>query len=146
MFRVVLSLEKNYGIQYPKAKYDSRVVFAYVHYNQTFATCHIRAMHPSSYLCKFMASLLPKTLFTPLTSRYIKRALQLLNQRPLLITNIRPVKLLQRIDTLPRDQRVQRVLFFPMSAVDRLVGSFDLDRDGGLAALDHGDLFVVTLD
>ena len=33
-----------------------------------------------------------------------------------------------------------------MSTVDRLVGSFDLDRDRGLAALYHGDLFVVTLD
>lgn len=33
-----------------------------------------------------------------------------------------------------------------MATVDRLVGAFDLDGDGGLAALYHGDLFVVALD
>ncbi len=33
-----------------------------------------------------------------------------------------------------------------MSAVDRLVRTFDFDGDGGLAALDHGDLLVVALD
>ena len=33
-----------------------------------------------------------------------------------------------------------------MSTVDGLVGALDLDRDGGLAALDHGYLFVVALD
>lgn len=33
-----------------------------------------------------------------------------------------------------------------MAAVDGLVGALDLDGDGGLAAFDHGDLFVVALD
>ncbi len=33
-----------------------------------------------------------------------------------------------------------------MSAVDRLVRTFDLDGDGGLAAFYHGDLLVVALD
>ncbi len=33
-----------------------------------------------------------------------------------------------------------------MSTVDGLVGAFDFDGDGRLAALDHGDLFVVALD
>lgn len=33
-----------------------------------------------------------------------------------------------------------------MSTEDRLVGTFDFDGDGRLAALYHGDLFVVALD
>ena len=107
----------------------------------TSAPCTHQAIYANLWQAFYL-----KTLLTPLTSRYIKRALQLLNQRPLVITNIRSVELLQSVDTLPRDQRVQGVLFFPVSTVDRLVGAFDLDRDGGLAALDHGDLFVVTLD
>ena len=72
--------------------------------------------------------------------------LQLFDQRPLVIADISPVKLLQGINTLPRDQRVECVLFFPVATVDGLVGGFDLDGDGGLPALDHGDLLVVALD
>lgn len=33
-----------------------------------------------------------------------------------------------------------------MSAVNGLVGTFNFDGDRGLAALYHGDLFVVALD
>lgn len=33
-----------------------------------------------------------------------------------------------------------------MAAVRGLVGAFDLDGDGGLAAFADGDLFVVALD
>ena len=85
-------------------------------------------------------------LLPPPNSRNIKQAFQLLNQRPLVIADISPIILLQSIDTLPRDQRIQRVFFFPMSPVDGLVGPFDFDGDGGLAALYHRDLLVVALD
>lgn len=33
-----------------------------------------------------------------------------------------------------------------MSTIDGLIGTFDFDSDGGLAALYHGDLFVIALD
>lgn len=76
----------------------------------------------------------------------IEQALQLLDERPLLVADVGPVKLLERVDALPGDERVERVLFLPVAAVDGLVGAFDLDGDRGLAALHHGDLFVVALD
>lgn len=76
----------------------------------------------------------------------IKQALQLLDERPLVIADVGPVKLLQGVDALPGDERVERVLFLPVAAVDGLVGAFDLDGDGGLAAFHHGDLFVIALD
>lgn len=33
-----------------------------------------------------------------------------------------------------------------MPTVDRLVGTFDFDSDGGLAPLYHGNLFVIAFD
>ena len=86
-------------------------------------------------------------LETPdLHSWNIKQTLQLFDQRPLIIADIRPVIFLQCIYALPTDQRIESVLFFPMSAVNRLVGTLDFDRDGGLTALYHFNLFVVALD
>ena len=38
---------------------------------------------------------------TSCDSRNIKQSLQLLDQRPLIIADVRPVKFLQGIDTLP---------------------------------------------
>ncbi len=78
--------------------------------------------------------------------RNIKQHLQLLHQLPLLRTNIRPIILLQRIDALPRNKRVQRVFFFQVAAVHGLVGAFDFHGDGGLAFFADGDLFVVAFD
>ncbi len=87
----------------------------------------------------------PSPLSKPL-SRNIKQALQFLNKRPLIITHIRPVILLQRIDALPRYQRVQHIFLLQVAAVHGLVGAFDLDGDRGLALFADGDLFVVALD
>lgn len=106
--------------------------------------------HPSHAYIKLPMRIMPivpsHILLPSSNSRNIKQPFQLLNQSPLIIADVRPVILLQSVDALPGDQRVQRILFLPVSTVDRLIGTFDFDGDGGLAALDHGDLFVVALD
>ena len=79
-------------------------------------------------------------------SRDIKQRLQLLDQRPLILAHIVSVKLLQRIDRGPRDHRVQHVFLLELSAVEWLVGAFDLDRYRGLAFLADRDGLVLALD
>ena len=119
---------------------DFQICIAYVHVLSV----------PSSKPCIHQAiyanranRITPESVFR---SRNVKQTLQLLDKRPFIIADIRPVKFLQGVYTLPTYQRVECVLFFPMSTVDRLVGSFDFNGDRGLAALYHGDLFVVALD
>lgn len=82
----------------------------------------------------------------PQRSRNIKQRLQLLDKRPLLITNVGAIELLERIDRLSRNERVQHVLLFQLAAVHGLVRGFDLHRHGRLALFADGDLFVVALD
>ena len=79
-------------------------------------------------------------------SRDVKRRLQLLDERPLVVADFRAVVLLERINALPRDERVQGILFFELASIERLVRPFDLDGDGWLALFAEGDLFVVALD
>lgn len=77
---------------------------------------------------------------------HIKHILQLHNQLPLILTDIAPEVLLERIDTLSANSRVQDIVFFQVATVHGLVGAFDLDGDGGLASLADLHGFVVALD
>ena len=65
----------------------------------------------------------------PSTSDDIKQLLQLHQQLPLILADIAPEELFQRVDTLAADGRVQRVVFLEVAAVHGLVGAFDLDGD-----------------
>lgn len=78
--------------------------------------------------------------------RHIKQRLQLLDEQPLLIADVGTVELLERVDALPRDHRVERILLVQVAAVERLVGALDLDRDGGGALFGVGDGFVFAFD
>jgi hypothetical protein len=78
--------------------------------------------------------------------RNIQQLLQLDNQLPLILANIAPKELLERVDALAAHKRVQRVVLLEMATVHGLIGSFDLNSDRGLALLADGDLLVVALD
>jgi hypothetical protein len=80
------------------------------------------------------------------TLHNIKLLLQTNNQLPLILTDIIPEELLQRIDTLPANRRVQDILLFEMAAVHWLITAFDLDGHGRLALFTNGNLFVVAFD
>lgn len=67
------------------------------------------AMHTNSPT----AYLLPRPSSTPLKPEYrnvrlrnIKKRLQLLDKQPFIVRNIRPIKLLKRINTFPRNERI----------------------------------------
>jgi hypothetical protein len=77
---------------------------------------------------------------------HIEHALELDDQRPLLLRHIAPVELLQSIDTRSRDVGVEDVLLLQLATVTRLVGSINLDCDTGLTLLTDGDLLVISLD
>ena len=77
---------------------------------------------------------------------YIEQRLKFGDQYPLLITNIRSVEFFQCVDTLPRNHRVKRVLFFQVSAVHWLVWTFNLYCNGGLTFFAYRNLFVVAFD
>jgi hypothetical protein len=76
----------------------------------------------------------------------IKDLLQLHHELPLILRDIITEELLERIDTLTANRRVQGVFFLEVATVHGLVGAFDLDGDGWLALFADLDLFVVTLD
>ena len=77
----------------------------------------------------------------------IKQRLQLLNQHPLIIGYIRSVELLEGIDGLPRDERIQCILLLQVASVSRLVRShLDLYGYGWLALLALGEVLVVAFD
>ena len=82
----------------------------------------------------------------PSTSNDIKQLLELHQQLPLVLANIAPEEFFQRVDTLPADGRVQRVVFLEVAAVHGLIWAFDLDGDRGLALFADLDLLVVALD
>ena len=77
---------------------------------------------------------------------HIEHILQLHNQLPLILTDIAPEVLLERIDTLSANSRVKDIVFFQVATVHGLVGALDLDGDGGLASLADLHGFVVALD
>jgi hypothetical protein len=76
----------------------------------------------------------------------VEALLQLLDQLPFIHADVRPEVVLERVYALTRDKRVQRVLFFQVTAVERLVGPLDLDSDGRLTLFADGDLLVLALD
>lgn len=87
----------------------------------------------------------PQSLPTHLM--HIKQSLESLgNKSPLILINLIPVKLLQRINTPPRNLRVKHILLLELAAVHGLVATLDLDSDGGLPLLANGQLFMVALD
>lgn len=85
---------------------------------------------------------------TPWTneSRNVKHGLELLDKSPFLHRYVGTVELLEGVDTGAGNVRVEGVLLFQLTAVHRLVGSFDLDGDGRLALLANLDRLVVTLN
>jgi len=82
----------------------------------------------------------------PSTSDDIEQLLQLHQQLPLVLTDIAPEELLERVNTLAADGRVQRVVFLEVAAVHGLIWAFDFDGDGGLALFADLDLLVVAFD
>lgn len=78
--------------------------------------------------------------------RNFEDRLELLDQSPFVHRDLWTVEFLQCVDARARDMRVQRVLLFEMTAVQRLVIPFNLDRDGGLALLADGDCLVLAFD
>jgi hypothetical protein len=100
------------------------------------------------YLFLFLHSLLfnpPPLPYTRQTLN-IKHLLELDNQLPLLLRDVVAEELLEGIDALARNGRVQRVVFLEVAPVHGLVVAFDFDGDGRLAALADLDLLVVALD
>src|SRR3981081_1608963 len=96
-----------------------------------FLLCGIFTIFPQS-----LFSLSPSKPPNLAKSRDIKERLQLLDQQPLVITNVGPVELLQRVDARAADQRVERVLLLEVATVGRLMGAhLDLDGHGWLAFL-----------
>jgi hypothetical protein len=91
-----------------------------------------------------------QTLSTlPPTARHlhdIEKLLELHNQLPLILTDITPEELFERVDTLPRNGRVKDIVFFQMATVHGLVVAFDLDGDRRLAAFADLHGLVVALD
>jgi hypothetical protein len=76
----------------------------------------------------------------------IKYLLQLHHKLPFILSNIVTEELLESVDTLTANRRVQSVFLFEMATVHGLVGAFDLDGDGGLTLFADLNLFVVALD
>jgi hypothetical protein len=76
----------------------------------------------------------------------IKELLELHNKLPLILTDIAPEELLERIDTLPANGRVEDIVFFQVATVHGLVVAFDLDGDGGLTLFADLHGLVVALD
>lgn len=79
-------------------------------------------------------------------SRDVKDGLELLDKNPFILGDLVPVELLQRVDTLTGDFRHELILLFKVTAVHRLVVAFNLDGDGGLALLTHGNSLVIALN
>jgi hypothetical protein len=107
-------------------------------------------MHASIHLLSFPFPTLP-LLFIPYPTIHIinlniKHLLELDNQLPLLLRDVVAEELLEGIDTLAGNGRVQRVVFLEVAPVHGLVVAFDFDGNRRLAALADLDLLVVALD
>jgi hypothetical protein len=85
-------------------------------------------------------------LAIPLNLLDIKQLLQLDNKLPLILTNVVPEELLECVDTLTANCRVQRIVFFQVATIHGLVSTFDFDSNGRLALFAYLDLLVVALD
>lgn len=79
-------------------------------------------------------------------SRNIEYRLELFDEEPLIGGDLRSVEFFQGINTLPRDQGVNLILLLDMSAVQWLIGAFDLDRRGWLTFLEDSYIFVIALE
>lgn len=79
--------------------------------------------------------------------RDIKKRLQLLDQQPFIIADIRPIKFFEGIDTRSTDERVKSIFFLKVAAVGRLVTAhLDLHGNRWLALFADLYLLMVTLD
>lgn len=77
----------------------------------------------------------------------VEQRLELDDELPLVVRNLLPVELLQRVDTSSGDQAVERILLLELAAVRGLVAAhLDLDGYRRLALLADRDLLVVSLD
>lgn len=65
---------------------------------------------------------------------------------PIFLRHFLPEVGLERIDRLPRDERVERIFLLKLSAVQWLVRAFNFDSNRGLTLLDDRDGLVVELD
>ena len=67
---------------------------------------------------------------------------------PFLLADFVSEKLLEAVDTLAGNERVDgvEVRLVELATVHGLVGTFDLDGDRGLSLFADGDLFVFTLN
>ncbi len=76
----------------------------------------------------------------------VKQRLQLPYQLPFIVTDVRPVEFLQGVYGSPRQERVQSVGLFELSAIEWLVRAFDFDGDRRLTFLDQGNVLVVPFN
>ena len=77
-------------------------------------------------------------------SNHIKKRLQLFNKHPLIITDIRTIKFLQRVNALSRYERIQRVFLLQVAAIKWLIRSLDFDGHGRRTLLGIWDGFVLA--
>lgn len=79
-------------------------------------------------------------------SRNVEQSLQFLDQQPFFVADVTAVEFLESVNTLSRDERVERIFLLQVPAVHGLVGPFDFDGNGRLASFADGDLLVIALD
>lgn len=76
----------------------------------------------------------------------IEQAFEFDDQGPFLLGHIASIELLQGVDALSRNERVQCIILFKLSAVSRLIRPFNLDSNTGLTLFADWNLFVFSLD
>ena len=77
----------------------------------------------------------------------VKQGLKFLDQHPLVIRDIVAIELLERINALATDERVEGIFFFEMSTIGRLVRAhFNLDSHRWLPLLADLDLLMIAFD
>jgi len=81
----------------------------------------------------------------PCGSRYVKESLQLHDQMPLVLCDFISIELLEGIDAGAADHGIEGIFFIQLAAVERLVGAFNLDRNGRLALFADSEGLVVAL-
>jgi hypothetical protein len=68
------------------------------------------------------------------------------NKIPLILGNLIPIKLLERINRSSTDMRIQHHFIFKLATIGRLIGTLNLDSYGGLSLFAQRDLLVLALD
>lgn len=101
-------------------------------------------MHSIQYHHPIFSPFILPALFT--SSHDIKLLLERYNQLPLILADLVSKELLECIDTLPANARIQNIALFEMAAVERLIRPFDFDSDGGLTLFTDRDLLVIALN